>query len=222
MKPKRRKRRIKWNRVTLALIILFIFIYGIVSLVQDVKSLFKQTEAKYSTKVVQDIVQTEKIVDSGVKLSPTVENVIEEPVVDEKVQSRQYRLTSYYTDDSMKSGTCTGSGKCIKDFQVNDKGWYTYKGKLVVAAATNECLHTKSGACGNWNEPKEGRKYFNYFDEIQVEIDGDTYDAIVLDSCGASMFVAEDRIDLFVSNSSSVIDRGYKGINMITVFAEYN
>lgn len=216
MKRKRIRRKILWNRVILVLVAIFLMIYGLISVINDVKSLFKEDEE------VQVIVYAENNVDMGAKQVEKVEEVIvEEPVI-EVQPSRNYRLTSYYTNDGTNSGSCTGSGICTNKFQVNDKGWYTYQGKLVIAAATNECLNAKgSDACGKYNEPVEGRHYFNYFDELQIEVDGQTYDAIVLDSCGASMFVNEDRIDLFVSSKSSAIDRGYKGNNMITVFAEF-
>lgn len=228
MKLKRRMRRalkrIRWRNVIICMIILFIFMYGLISIVQDIKSLFDKPEVK------EVIAYTENIVDSVVKTDEKVEPVVKEEKVEEvkvevnnKVSSKPYRLTSYYTGDGTGSGSCTGSGICTNQFKVNDKGWYTYKGKLVVAAATNKCLNITKGsdACAKYNTKVAGRKYFNYFDEIQVEIDGVKYDAIVLDSCGASMFVEEDRIDLFVANKSSVIDRGYKGKNMITVFAEF-
>ena len=228
MKLKRRMRRalkrIRWRNVIICMILLFIFMYGLISIVQDVKSLFDKPEVK------EVIVYTENIIDNVVKQNEKVEPVVKEEKVEEvklevnnKVSSKPYRLTSYYTGDGTGSGRCTGSGICTNKFKVNEKGWYTYKGKLVVAAATNLCLNITKGkdACAKYNTKVEGRKYFDYFDEIQVEIDGVKYDAIVLDSCGASMFVEEDRIDLFVANKSSVIDRGYKGKNMITVFAEF-
>ena len=47
-----------------------------------------------------------------------------------------------------------------------------------------------------------------------VEIDGIQYDGIILDSCGACSYVQENRLDLFVRDKDSVIDRGYKGKNI--------
>lgn len=140
----------------------------------------------------------------------------QEPIVTTLENSNQYRLTSFYSNDGYGTGSCTGAGLCEKDFQINDKGWYTYQGYLVLAGATTQCLNTKSGACGKWNT-NNGRKYFSYYDKIVVNIDGVAYNGIVLDSCGACMYVNENRLDLFVSNKSSAIDRGYKGNNMITV-----
>ena len=62
-----------------------------------------------------------------------------------------------------------------------------------------------------------GKHYFRYYDNVLVEIDGIQYDSIILDSCGACSYVQENRLDLFVRDKDSVIDRGYKGKNMIKV-----
>jgi hypothetical protein len=106
------------------------------------------------------------------------------------------RMTSYYSGES-GSGECTGSGLCINDFQVNDKGWYTYQGKLVVATATPYLL--KYGFT-----LYEGVHTYRYGDEITLNIDGVDYQAVVRDSCGNCMRTG--RIDLFVSNANSVKD----------------
>lgn len=130
------------------------------------------------------------------------------PIVEEtKEEIYKYRLTSYYPGDSCNSGQCTGSGLCTKDFQVNKYGWYTYKGKLVLAAATTY-LQNKFGV-------KENKLYFKYYDEVTLTIDGVEYTGVILDTCGAC-YKAE-KIDLYVSNKESVVDRGYKGYNMISM-----
>ncbi len=131
--------------------------------------------------------------------------------------AKDYRLTSYYTGDSTNSGSWVGAGINTSKFQINEKGWYTYKGKLVLAGATNECLNSTSGACGEWNIKKSDKHYYNYYDEIKVIIDEVEYEGIILDSCGACMYLDENRIDLFVSNKESSIDRGYRGVNKIKV-----
>lgn len=120
-----------------------------------------------------------------------------------------YRLTSYWTGDEYDTGGCTGSGLCENNFIINDKGWYTYNGYIVLAGATTY-LQSRYGV-------KEGRHYFTYYDIISLNIDGINYKGIILDSCGASMYLEEERLDLFVSNSNSTIDRGYGGNNMIKV-----
>lgn len=119
----------------------------------------------------------------------------------------KYRLTSYYPGDECASGHCTGTGLCTDDFQVNEYGWYTYNGKLVLAAATTY-LQNKFGV-------KENKLYFKYYDEVILSIDGVEYEGIVLDTCGACY--KNEIVDLYVSNKESVIDRGYKGKNMISM-----
>lgn len=130
-----------------------------------------------------------------------------EEVVEEAVELHKYRLTSYYPGDSCNSGHCTGSGLCTNDFQVNEYGWYTYDGKIVLAAATTY-LQNKFGV-------KENKLYFKYYDEVTLTIDGVPYQGIILDTCGAC-YKAE-KIDLYVQNKESVTDRGYQGKNMISL-----
>ena len=130
-----------------------------------------------------------------VNISAKVEN----PIVEEsEPTSNTYetRLTSYWANDEYETGSCTGSGLCEKDFQVNEKGWYTYQGKLVVATATTY-LANQGWETGNVHLRK-------YYDEIIINIDGTNYQAIVLDSCGNCM--KTDRVDLFVSNKQSITD----------------
>ena len=120
-----------------------------------------------------------------------------------------YRITSYHPGDNYASGTKTGSGKTINDFKttnIGGKSVYTYNNKLVVAAATQELKSTGYNVNGSQtNQPD--KHYFSYYDELQIQIDGVWYDAIVLDSCGASMWSGYYRIDLYVPSSSDVIDR---------------
>jgi hypothetical protein len=113
----------------------------------------------------------------------------------------KYRLTSF-TDK------CVGAGFCgARDFKTNEKGWYLYKGKLVVATATPYLVKTFGY--------KPNKLYFKYYDELILTIDGVKYEAIVLDTCGACY--REERVDLYVKDEKSVIDRGYRGYNMISV-----
>lgn len=107
------------------------------------------------------------------------------------------RMTSYYSNDGYETGICTGSGLCINDFQVNDKGWYTYNKKLVIATATNYLINYGFNLANNV-------KTYKYYDEIIINIDSIDYEAIVLDSCGNCMQTG--RIDLFVSNSNNIKD----------------
>lgn len=101
-------------------------------------------------------------------------------------------MTSFWSGDNCDTGSCTGTGFCEKDFQINDKGWYTYQGKLVIGAATRYLL--KSGY-----QERSDIRYFKYYDEITLNINGVDYPAIILDSCGACM--KNNILDLFVSGS---------------------
>ena len=50
---------------------------------------------------------------------------------------------------------------------------------------------------------------------VEVTIDGVAYQGIILDTCGACY--RDERLDLFVKDGASAIDRGYKGRNMVDV-----
>lgn len=129
-----------------------------------------------------------------------------EQPVDNSLQG--YRITSYYPGDGCLSTGKTGSGKTTSDFGtkvVAGKTVYTYKDKIVVAAATKELLNTGYSVKGS--QESQVKHYFKYYDELQIDIDGTLYDAIVLDSCGAAMWKGEYRIDIYVPNASNVINR---------------
>lgn len=144
---------------------------------------------------------------SSLKSSHLITNYTPASEIITKAESYMYRLTSYYPFDECNSGTCTGTGLCTKDFKVDEHGWYTYNGKLVLAAATTY-LQSKFGV-------KENKVYFQYYDEVKLTIDGVDYEGIILDTCGACY--KSEKIDLFVTDKKSVIDRGYNGNNMISM-----
>ena len=141
---------------------------------------------------------------SSLKSSHLITEYKEETIPEEL---HKYRITSYYPGDECNSGYCTGTGLCTDDFEINEHGWYTYNGKLVIAAATTY-LQNKFGV-------KENKLYFKYYDEVLLTIDGVEYEGIILDTCGACY--KNEIIDLFVTNKESVLDRGYKGKNMISM-----
>lgn len=115
-------------------------------------------------------------------------------------------LTNYYVGDNTGSGSTTSSGLSVNDFQINDLGWYTYKGKIVVAAATYVCLRASTGACAKYKTLPEGYSIFNLYDEITIIYDEIEYDGIVLDSMGAGFWKLDNepyqRIDIFVTKES--------------------
>ena len=104
------------------------------------------------------------------------------------------RLTSYYPRRPIRP---TGCGLGIEDFGINENGWYTYNGQLVVATATNYLLNY------GWRYSEDVRLY-NYYDNLILNINGEDYEAIVLDSCGICMTTG--RVDLFVTDQNAVID----------------
>lgn len=161
--------------------------------------IFKGTKNEVNAKVDLAMTKEANII--------ATETIKEEEPIEEEVEEVFYetRMTSYYPGDDCKSGTVTGSGKSIKDFEVNEYGWYTYNGKLVVATATKYLLNYGFTL-------SEGVHTYKYWEEITIEIDGVRYEAIVLDSCGHAMH--SDRIDLFVSNSKSVKDTTIKVIGV--------
>lgn len=79
---------------------------------------------------------------------------------------------------------------------MNEKGWYTYQGKVVVATATPYLLNH------GWSR-KDGITYYKYYDTLTLVINGVSYEAIVLDSCGACM--KSKIIDIFVTGPKSVV-----------------
>lgn len=118
-----------------------------------------------------------------------------------------YRVTSYHPGDGCASTNKTGSGKTTNDFdtmKIGNKNVYTYKGRIVVAAWSKELYNTGYNVMG----AQSCTDYkFHYGQEIKLVINGTTYDAIVLDSCGAAGW--NDRgpiIDIFVPSASDCIN----------------
>lgn len=154
----------------------------------------------------EQITQQEQQVEQTVQVTSRSN---EQPRQNNSITLTNYRITSYHPGDNCLSGTKTGSGKTINDFstiQISGKDVYTYKGKIVVATATEELLKSGYNVKGGGTR-QEGKHYFNYYDELKINIDGTYYDAIVLDSCGAAMWTGEYRIDLYVPEASDVINR---------------
>lgn len=157
-------------------------------------------EEKKEEVIEENTQNNEEIVQNAEENNNEIENIVEtneesnneiQSIVD---TSYTTRMTSYYPEES---SDCTGSGLCSWDFEINEFGWYTYQGKLVVATATMYLLNEGFTLY-------DGVHTYRYYDEITLNIDGVDYKAIVLDSCGSSM--KTDRIDLFVSGSWAVKD----------------
>lgn len=146
------------------------------------------------------------------KLNSTKPEIkIEPKAFVEAKEPRPIRITSYWENDSTNSGSCTSSGLCTDDFEVNEKGWYTYQNKLVLAGATYMCFYAETGPCAKYNSLPAEFGIHDLYDEVTIYIDGQAYEGIILDSCGASFWKEEvQRYDLFVSNEQSKLDtRGH-------------
>lgn len=129
------------------------------------------------------------------------------------IYEAKYEYTHYYPGDGWNSNSCTGSGKCTKDFTTDSQGWYYYnqggKDYLVVAAATVYCRDS-ANHCGISSKRgiAQSIKYYHYGDILKLPINGKMYDAMVLDSCGACMWASQDthgmeKIDIFVQNPNA-------------------
>lgn len=104
------------------------------------------------------------------------------------------RLTSYYPT---RASAVTGCGLEFTYFDVNENGWFTYDGRLVIATATDYLLNY------GW-KLADGVRTYEYYQELILNIDGVDYLAVVLDSCGLCMQTG--RIDLFVMDKNSIKD----------------
>lgn len=127
-------------------------------------------------------------------------------------------LTRFYPSDSTGSDTCMAT-MCLsnKKIKVNEKGWYTYDGKVIIAAATNACRLRCKNRSKYGDFPSDFRIY-DYYDEILFRVEGVTYTGIILDSCGACMWhingEKNQRYDIFTvdgSSSSSLLTTGNIG-----------
>lgn len=108
--------------------------------------------------------------------------------------SYETRLTSYYPT---RANATTGCGLEFNKFDVNENGWFTYDGRLVIATATDYLLNY------GW-KLADGVRTYEYYQELILEIDKVDYLAVVLDSCGLCMRTG--RIDLFVVDQNAVKD----------------
>lgn len=190
------KRKVKLTKLGKAM--LFIIILILICIIFNIINTHRETK---NIKVEEKVTKSEKVVkkdlnDVKEEIKEVQEEITEEFYEEPAPVLNVYdtRMTSFYPAES---SDCTGSGLCSWDFGVNENGWYTYNGKLVVATATQYLANQ------GWYLA-DGVHTFRYYDEITLVIDGVEYQAIVLDSCGNSM--KTDRIDLFVIDANSIKD----------------
>lgn len=166
-----------------------------------IKTENKKVESKNEVQILSSKSTIRVKADIEENTQPSVEqeeNIEEMHNETENIVQNSYetRMTSYYADDGYGTGDTTASGLSPVNFETNNKGWYTYNGKLVIATASTRLGYTDM-------------RTYNLYDELTLNIDGTDYDAVVLDVCGACQ--RHNRIDLFVSGSWAVKD------TMITV-----
>ena len=190
------KRKVKLTKLGKAMLFLIILI--LICIIFNIINTHRETK---NIKVEEKVTKSEKVVkkdlnDVKEEIKEVQEEITEEFSEEPAPVLNVYdtRMTSFYPAES---SDCTGSGLCSWDFEVNEHGWYTYQGKLVVATATQYLANQ------GWYLA-DGVHTFRYYDEITLVIDGVEYQAIVLDSCGNSM--KTDRIDLFVIDANSIKD----------------
>lgn len=146
--------------------------------------------------ILTNVQSMEKTEQKNIKMHNKSKNIVQkeqQPVIEqpqEEIQqetveqptSYETRMTSYYPEEGEN---ITASGLTPNDFEINENGWFTYQGKLVVATASTRLGYTEM-------------RTYNLYDELTLNIDGIDYKAIVLDVCGACQRL--NRIDLFVSS----------------------
>ncbi len=122
----------------------------------------------------------------------------------------EIRLTNFI-DGKVGWDGMSPYGNKSERFRLNEKGWWMYKDPdtgmeyLAVAAPTTYLL----GEGYNWDS-MEGITYYQYGDVIPLNINGESYQAMVIDSCGACMETNNPlKIDVYVS-------RDYFGENGLT------
>lgn len=139
------------------------------------------------TKRYIDSVETPAVAKEVVTYMVPVASYNEIDDLEAEPETHEAYFTNYYVNDATGSTNRTGSGKKTSDFMVNENGWYTYDGKVVLAGATYEGLKSNYGVLANYTEEIDGIIYHSYGDIITININGEDYEAIILDTCGACM-----------------------------------
>lgn len=162
---------------------------------------FKSAEAQACTNMKDLLLDIQK---EQIEQLPNVPSIQQEEI--KEIGKDEAYFTNYYIGDG-SSTQRTGSGLTVSDFQINDLGMFTYGGRVVIATATKECLKSNSKGCNKYSQSADGIHYYSYYDEMDIEILGETYPAIVLDSCGACMTVQPSdeglqRYDIFMDENA--------------------
>lgn len=228
-KTNKRGRKTKYNtkgsstkKILLFFIVVGIALYYLYTIAPDVITIsvsLKDEQKEEIKNIVREVIDEEKQKeDQEVNTQTNVNTEVQQTSsvtsrsgisVRKTIKYTNYRVTSYHPGDNCLSTNTTGSGKTTNDFTIKTicgKQVYTYKDKIVVAAATQELYNTGYNK-NNAQTKQYDKHYFKYYDTFKITLDGNDYEAIVLDSCGAAMWQGEYRIDIYVPDSNNVLNR---------------
>lgn len=180
---KKRYRLKKWVKFILTLLIIFSLILVVFNAINKPRQA-KNSQLKENIKKEEKTARKQKngVLEHSEDFKEIVEEEQQREIYEKLSNTYTVRMTSYYPEEGE---TMTASGLGIDNFGVNENGWFTYNGKVVIATASTRLGHTEM-------------KTYNLYDELILNIDGIDYEAIVLDVCGACMW--DNRIDLFASS----------------------
>ena len=114
--------------------------------------------------------------------------------IGEQAKERNITITNYGKWDG-ESGNTTASGLKIKDFKVNEDGFYTHNGYVVLATANTSRLNKKLN---------NGYKSHELGEIISFELNGKQYHGKALDVCGACYGLSNEqtqRYDIFTTSN---------------------
>lgn len=157
-------------------------------------------EAAINTQNEMLVTKDAKIAELEKELSE-VETVVNYTYV---VEEPAYKaiFTNYYVGDG-SSTKKTGSGLTTDNFVLNEDGFYTYNGYVVVATASWQGIWSDEPVLKDVKDVPYGYHVYHYGDTFKFVLNGKEYEAIVLDTCGKSYEEADkyQRIDVFTRGS---------------------
>ncbi len=175
MKKRKFKKEVKYSFFTI-ITILFLCYYA-----------WYVNDLKARRELFNELVINTQAYDSSLNESPNC-------LAKGEINTIDVYFTNYHYGDG-SSGTTTASGLQIKDFEVNEEGMYTYKGKVVIATANMTRLER-----GIY----EGYQSHELYEEFTIQLNNKEYQAIVLDVCGACYYMEGEflqRYDIFVTKN---------------------
>ncbi len=119
-------------------------------------------------------------------------------------------FTNYYTGDADGSTNKVGAGYTTDQFKVNENGWYTYNGRVVLAAATWAGIHSNYGNLAEVNDIPSGYHIHHYGDEVTFMFDGKEYEGVILDTCFSAMIdngEGAQRYDIFIAGKDKAFGK---------------